>query len=183
MLIYNIINMNKLIKELEEISLSNDEILELVDGKANLILYPELSKINNIDEILYPYGACIILFLTKKNYGHWTCIFKVNDNTIEYFDPYGLYIDNALNFKMDKYFRKINNEDFAHLTYLLYISPYNISFNQYKFQKKLKGVSTCGRHTAMRLILRDLSLDEYKKFMTNRKYSPDELVTILTSYI
>lgn len=175
--------MNSLIKELENISLSNDEVLKLVNGKANLILYPELSKINNIDDVLNPYGACIILFLTKKNYGHWTCIFKLDEDTIEYFDPYGLYIDDALNFKMNKYFRKVNNQDFSHLTYLLYKSPYTITYNQYKFQKKMNGVSTCGRHTAMRLILRKLSLEQYKELMTSGKYSPDKLVTLLTSYI
>ena len=177
--------MTNLLKELESISLSNYEVLELINGKANLIQYPELATKNNIDEILHPYGACIILYLTRKNYGHWCCLFRFKDdpNLLEFFDPYGLFVDDELNFKMNENFRKINNQDYPHLTHLLYISPYKISYNQYKFQKKLKGVATCGRHTSMRLLLRDLPLDNYKKFMTSTNYTPDELVTMLTTLI
>ncbi len=173
--------MSNLLEELEKISLSNDEMLKLVNGNANLIQYPELANISNIDQVLRPYGAVIILFLTRKNYGHWICVFKVTPNMLEFFDPYGLFIDDELNFKMNKYFRKISHENYPHLTYLLYNSLYQISYNQYKFQSKMKGVATCGRHTAMRLILRDLPLDEYKELMTSTNYTPDELVTMLTS--
>lgn len=172
--------MSRTFKELENISLSNQEMIKLVNGKANLIQYPQLKNATSIDDILYPYGACIILYLTRKNYGHWTCIFKVNNDTIEHFDPYGLYIDDELNFNMDPYFRKISNEDKPHLSYLLYNSPYKLSFNQYQFQKRLKEVATCGRHVAMRLILRHLSLDDYKNLISNTEYSPDEVVTIIT---
>jgi len=171
------------LKELENISLSNTEVMHLIDGKANLIQYPQLVNVTNIDQILEPYGACIILFLTKQNYGHWTCVFKVNNNTIEYFDPYGLFIDEALDFNKDNYFRIENNQNYAHLTYLLYHSKYEITYNQYKFQSKKKGVSTCGRHTAMRLIMRNLSLDEYKKYITSFNIDPDELVTLLTIFV
>lgn len=175
--------MDRLIKELEQMSLSNQEVMKLIDGKANLIQYPQLAQINNIDEILEPYGACVILFLTKKNYGHWTCLFKVSPNTLEFFDPYGLMIDDELNFKMAEHFRRESNQDYPHLTWLLYNSPYKITYNEHKFQKKLKGVATCGRHTAMRLILRHLSLDQYKEFFDGSGMDPDKLVTILTSYI
>ena len=172
-----------MLKELQKISLSNEEMMKLVNNRANLVQYPELSKYNNIDQLLQPYGACIILYLTRKNYGHWTCVFKVDNNTIEHFDPYGLYIDEELNFNMDPYFRKVSGQDFPHLSFLLYNSPYNLSFNQYKFQQKIKDVSTCGRHTGMRLILRNLNLNDYKKLICSTKYTPDEVVTIITHAI
>lgn len=175
--------MNKIIKELEKMSLSNNEVMKLVNGKANLIQYSELAKVSNIDEILKPYGACIILFLTRKNYGHWTCLFKVKPDELEFFDPYGLFIDDELNFKMPEYFRKKSNQDYPHLTWLLYNSPYKISYNEHKFQKKMKGVATCGRHTAMRLILRYLTLEQYKELIDGSRMDPDKFVTMLTSYI
>lgn len=168
------------LEDLESISLSNIEMLKLVNGKSNLIQYPELKNATSIDDILYPYGSCIILYLTKKNYGHWTCIFKVTPDTIEHFDSYGIYPDEELNFKMDPYFRKISNQDKPHLSYLLYNSKYKLSFNQYKFQKKKSEVATCGRHCAMRIILRHLKLDDYKNLITSTEYSPDEIVTIVT---
>lgn len=168
------------IKDLEKISLSNEEMMKLVNGKSNLIQYPELANISNIDEILYPYGCCIILFLTRKSYGHWICLFKVYPDTLEHFDSYGLYPDDELNFKMDPYFRKISNEDYPHLSYLLYNSPYKLSFNQYQFQEKLKDIATCGRHVSMRILLRNLNLDDYKNLICSTDYTPDEVVTIIT---
>ena len=171
------------IEDLESISLSNVEVMNLIGNKANIIQYPELRFYENIDDILEPYGACIILFLTRENYGHWTCVFKVDENTIEYFDPYGLFIDEALDFKMNEYFRYKNHQNFAHLTWLLLNSRYEITYNEHKFQQKKKGISTCGRHTAMRLILRELSLEEYKDFIYSFNLNPDKLVTLLTIYI
>lgn len=172
-----------MLEQLEMISLSNIEVMKLVNNKSNIIKYSYLLNINNIDEILEPYGACIILFLTGENYGHWTCIFKINNNTLEFFDPYGIYPDHELNFKMDKYFRKINNQDYPHLTFLLLDSGYNISFNEIQFQDKKKNIATCGRHVSLRLILRDLSLYEYYKMFIESNINPDTFVTIITTNI
>lgn len=172
--------MDKQLKSLEDISLSNDEVLKLVDGQANLIQYPQLLRINHIDEILNPYGACIVLYLTKENYGHWTAIFKLNKNTLEWFDPYGLQPDEEQYFKMDPKFRKKVGQDYPHLLELLYNSGYNITYNQHQFQAHKSDVKTCGRHTAVRLMCRDMSLKKYYKMMHSTKYTPDQLVTLIT---
>lgn len=174
--------MNKLIKKLEDKGISNFDILELVDHKANLITYTDLAKVNNIDEILDPYGACIILFLTRKNYGHWCCLFRTG-NLLEFFDPYGLKPDEELNFKIDPYFRKIAKQDYPHLSYLLYHSPYKISYNHFQFQKFKKDVKTCGRHVAVRLMFRHLPLEKYIKLILSSKFDPDKTVTLLTFHI
>lgn len=175
--------MNQKIKNLENIGLSSDEILQLIDGKANLILYTDLAKITNIDDILKPYGACIILYLTRKNYGHWVCLIKLDDKTLEFFDPYGFMIDEELDWNIDKNFRKFSKQDYPHLTSLLYYSPYYLTYNQYKFQKKKNDIKTCGRHTALRILLRNLSLDEYYNLILSMHKDPDYLVTLLTSFI
>ena len=175
--------MDNLIRKIEAISLSNDEVMELINGKANLIQYPQLYGINSLDEILEPYGACVILYLTRQNYGHWCCVFKLDNNSVEFFDPYGLFPDEELKFRMDPNFRKRSHEDIPMLSYLLDSSPYNLSFNHHKFQKRISDVKTCGRHTAMRLICRNISLDDYINLFTNNKYDADFLVTMLTAYI
>lgn len=168
------------IKDLEKMSLSNDEVLQLIDGKANLVTYTQLKNYKNIDQLLGKYGACVILYLTKKNYGHWTCIFKINKKTLEIFDSYGIFPDDELNFKMNDNFRIVSGQNYPHLTYLLYNSPYDLTFNEYQFQKKGRDVATCGRHVATRLLLRKLSLENYKNLLTSDKYTPDEFVTMLT---
>ena len=54
--------LNKVIKEYEDVSLSNWDILKLLDNKANIILYPSLHEYKTLDEILDPYDCCVLLF-------------------------------------------------------------------------------------------------------------------------
>ena len=175
--------MDKIVKKLRDKSLSGEDIMKLVDNKANLITYPELAEYKNIDECLKPHGAAVILVETKENYGHWICIFKQNNKVLEYFDPYGLKVDEALKF-IPNNFRIKNNEKFPHLSYLLLNSKYVLTYNHYKLQKFMKDVNTCGRHVAFRLILRNIDLDTYIKLLTkNNSYDPDFWVSALTLFI
>lgn len=176
----------------EKIALSDKEVMEIIEGRANLILYRSLSNFNNIDEVLGPHQAAIILFESKPSFGHWVCLFK-RGNVIEFFNPYGDnkyneegFPDETLTF-ISKKFRKQSNQDRPVLSQLLLDSPYQLTYNEYPFQEMVEDINTCGRHCAVRLMLRDLPLKEYYKFITYLcKYldvDPDQLVTILTFYV
>lgn len=173
----------KILKKYEDVALSDKLLLKLVNGKAKLILYPELINYDNIDEVLGEYGCCILLFEAKKNYGHWCCLFKVAENEIEFFNPYGGYPDDSLKF-IPMHFRVISNQYYPYLSLLLYKSPYKLSYNEHKFQKHGNGIRTCGRHCAVRIIFRNKTLDEYTHFLNhwceklNMDY--DMLVTFIT---
>lgn len=176
---------NKFIKHLEKVSLSNYDVLHLLDGRANLVLYPDIRKYNNIEQLLGKYGACVILYLTKENYGHWCCIFKQTPHIIQFFDSYGEMVDNALDYDMDPYFRKNGGMDLPLLTQLLFdaFDRYEIRFNNFKFQEDKKDVNTCGRYCVVRLWLRNLDEYEFNDFMHSTKYNPDQLVSLLTQEI
>lgn len=178
--------MNKTLQLYEDIALSDKEVLKLIDGKANLILYPDLHKYNTIDEILEPYGACILLFEARPKYGHWCCIFKVNNKLLEFFNPYGGYPDDSLEY-IPMHFRLISNQYYPYLSILMYNSPYELSYNEHKFQKHGKNIKTCGRWCAIRLVFRNLSLDEFNeliKLLTKKlNVDSDKLVTLLTMKI
>lgn len=162
-------------------ALSNRDIMRLINNKANLLTYSELQKYKNIDEALGDYGALVLLYETKQNFGHWTAIFKVNKNKIEHFDSYGLKPDDELKF-VPEYFRRINYEDIPHLTYLLYNSGYNVIYNEYKLQKKLININTCGRWVATRLKYRMIPQKIFAKFFLEYK-DPDKIVTEITNSI
>lgn len=181
--------MNKvkqILKHYEDVALSDSQVLKLIDGRANLILYPDLHKYNTLDDILEPYGACILLFEAKPKYGHWCCIFKVNENEVEFFNPYGGYPDDSLDF-IPLHFRLVSNQLHPYLSILMMNSPYELSYNEHKFQKLNKNIKTCGRWCAIRLVLRKLSLDDFtyviKKLKQKMKITSDELVTLLTLHI
>jgi hypothetical protein len=172
-----------IIKQYEDVALSNFDLIKLLDGKANIVIYPNLVNYNNIDEVLGPYGACFLLFESKKQYGHWVCLFKRNQNTIEFFNSYGGYPDTSLEY-IPMHFREESGQIYPYLSWLLLESPYELEYNEFQFQKKNKNIKTCGRHTVIRLLLRDLDIYQYKAFldMIKRKtgMNYDQIVTMLT---
>jgi hypothetical protein len=172
--------MNKDIIKLESVSLSDDDIRRLLHNRINIIPYTDLACVHNIETILKPYGACVILYLTKENYGHWTCLFKADSNLLEFFDSYGTEIDDELDF-IENEFKKMSKQNYPHLTSLLYECPYQISYNHYPLQKKDKNIKTCGRHIVTRLLMKDLSLDDYIDFITSYNFDPDYMVTYITN--
>lgn len=166
-----------------DIALSNNDIKKLTNNKVNIITYPNLYKYKTIDEVLGEYGACIILFESRKHFGHWCLIFKQTNRMIEFFNPYNGYPDDSLNYIDDQY-RIDTNQDIPYLSLLLIKSNYDLSYNEFQFQQLKRNINTCGRHCVVRFWLRNLTLYEYNDFIRNKcikmGISPDKLVTLLT---
>lgn len=179
----NIIEMDRILEKYEDIALSNYDIMEKINKKAKIVLYPDLYKYKTIDEVLGKYGATVLLFELKPKYGHWVCIFKTNENTIEFFNPYGGYPDDSL-LKINEKFRKESNQELPILSLLLLNSHYNLTYNEFQFQEKNYNIKTCGRHCIVRLLLRNMDLYEYYNFLNilrnELNISFDEIVTLLT---
>jgi hypothetical protein len=175
--------MDKQIIKQEEKSLSNSDILDLLNGKTKILTYTELTKYDDIDDILKPYGSCVILYLTKENYGHWTLIFKQKPYLLSFFDSYGYFPDEEIKF-VPEYFREVSKQNKPHLTALLYNATkkgYKVEYNEYKYQKKKSNVRTCGRYVVARLMFRHLDNEEFHKLLTkDKRYNPDFYVTLLT---
>lgn len=165
---------------LKNISLSNVDVMKLVNGKAKVLLYSELKNYKTLDEALGEYGAMFLLIETRPDYGHWTCVFKQTKDLIECFDSYGDFIDTQLEY-IPSNFREISGQEYPMLTYLLYHSPYDISYNQHKFQKLGDGIATCGRWSSLRILLRDLPLKKFYDLFHGKK--ADDVVSILTSLV
>jgi hypothetical protein len=180
----------KELNKLKDIALSDKQLMKLIDSCANLVLYPDVHKYKNVDDLLGKYGACVLLYESKKNYGHWVCCFKLNDREIEFFNSYGDitpfagFPDAALQY-IPAHFRDESNQDHTYLGDLLYNSQYDLSYNQYKFQKLDSNIKTCGRHVVCRLWLRSLPLTKYtdvlKKWCLSFDCDYDDVVTIWTS--
>ena len=171
----------KSVKQKVDIALSDKDVLSLVEGNAVVRLYKDLARFNTIDEALGKHGALFLLYETQPDYGHWVAVIKRqgdNGPEIEYFDSYGGYVDGTLKY-VPKYFRKVSGQNFPHLSALMYNSPYDLAYNQYKFQKHGANIKTCGRWSALRIIFRDLPLETFKRLFKHA--NSDELVTMLTT--
>ncbi len=166
--------MEKKIIQLENKALSNSDILKLTDNKCNVMTYSELLNYPTLDKALGPHGALCVLYETSPRFGHWVAVIKVNDNLVEQFDPLSNKPDRQWQFITDEYKKK------PYLSHLMKESPYKLSYNQYKFQKNKKGINTCGRWCALRIILKSLTLEQFKEVVTNKKQDTDFMVTLIT---
>jgi hypothetical protein len=178
---------NKEIKRLKDVSLSEKDVMKICKGRANFIPYDQLQYVDNINQLLDPYGSCIILYLTKPSYGHFTALNLVGpkQDTLEAYDSYGYIPDDELSdFSIEPSLRKQLGEDYPYLLQLMYDSPYNLSFNEHKLQSKKSDVKTCGRWAGMRTLLKHLPLDDFVDLFKNNKLgSPDDIVCALTDDI
>lgn len=84
-------------------SLTDQEVIDLVKGKAKVVTYDQLRtfcKVKNIDDLLKPHGAVFLLYQQQKNHGHWVALFRRENRKgnveIEFFDSYGIFPDEQL---------------------------------------------------------------------------------------
>lgn len=167
--------MDSIIKKLQENPVNGNIMMKLVDYKANLMTVNDLKNYDNIDDVLGKYGAVILLYEMKKNYGHWVCLFKISDNMLFFFDPYGLAPDEQL--KFGKYSK-------PYLSRLLEESKYGLQYNPIDLQKYCKKISTCGKFVAFRLIFRNLDNKDFLSlFLDNKHYDPDFWITTLMAFL
>lgn len=161
-------------------SLSGQDVIDALDGKCNIVSYPDIKKYRNINDLLGKYKKCVILYLNSANYGHWTCIYEYN-GTIYFFDSYGVEPNGQLNW-LPKNVNKLLKQDHKHLLKLLYNSGKPIEYNEYPLQKFGKGINTCGKWVVFRLKYPFLSVENFRKLFENKNIEPDKLINSLVKF-
>jgi hypothetical protein len=166
--------MQKIVKEFITHSLSGEDIITICNGEANLLTNSEICKMSSIDDVLGQHEACVILYDRKNGEaGHWSCIFRISDNFLEFFCPYGIKPDEACEFTGAK----------SHLIDLVNKGGYKIMYNDKQLQKYKDDVNVCGRYVGLRIALRDMPLKDFIDLFTKNKcYTPDFWVTVLTLF-
>lgn len=150
-------------------SLSAEDIQKYL-RKTKIIPYGEIQRYRTAADLVYPFNECVILYKTADNYGHWTGLIK-NKYGYEFFDPYGVMLDDELDYPVqdedEEEFKWRHGQDYRYLTKLLSEVPQTVSYNHHNFQKfkRPDGVrpATCGRHTILRLLNKNKSLEQYAK--------------------
>lgn len=172
--------MDKLINKLTSLPLSGEDMMRAVDGETRVLSYSDLKNVDNIYDLFEPYNNFVLLYEMKKNFGHWCCvIYHERTNEIEFMDPYGMFIDDQFKYITDP---RISKEKY--LSKLLLDSDSKIIYNDQPLQKFSKDISSCGRHIALRINLRDIPLNEYQDMMMSKKKGErDRMVTYLTAFV
>jgi hypothetical protein len=166
--------------------LSDSDLKSILGSETKIITYPELSKYNNINELLpNSYDFVIILLLETPASGHWTALLKYN-NGFEFFDSYGNAPDVDLTKWLTPQERLKLGESQKYLSFLLQGQPY--IYNKVKYQIMKRGINTCGSHVAYRCFLfkkKQFNLLDYQKHVKNYTHlyglTPDQLVATFVS--
>lgn len=176
--------MEKIIKILKEKPLSGQDILDACNNEIKIMKYNQFSKHKTIDDAFGEFDGIAILYELRSSYGHWVLLLRHHSyKCIEYFDSYGLFIDEPLKI-INKEFKEKSGQNEMYLSILLNKSKYNIICNDIEIQIKNSSVSSCGRHLALRFLMKHLPLKEYVYIMTSDKNNnPDTIVTLLTAFI
>ena len=107
-------NKKRNIKTLINRPTSGNELLQLIGGQSNLLTYKDLCSCDDLLSTLKD-GACIVLYEIEIGKGHWCCYFITlddnGDETLEFFDPYAMIIDDELDY--------VKNKNKGHLKHLL----------------------------------------------------------------
>lgn len=161
-----------------EIPISNIQIEKAVGYEIPTILYNELYKYANIED-LFINNVCLIQYpdMNGSDIGHWI-VLTDNNGLITFFDPYGDFID-----------YQFSCIDYPYISKLLlkYIdNGGKAEYNFYRLQKLKRGVNTCGRWCILWLwCYKDTDVDNFcdKLFDISEKHNIDLdlLVTYLTN--
>lgn len=175
--------MDRLIKQCASSPYSEDDMRALCEGKVSVMSYGDAVGKASIDDVMGQHGAAIILIETKPNYGHWVALIRVNADTIEWFDSYGMAPDAELKM-VPQSFRRRSAQDAPYLSQMIAASRYsNVLYNKQKLQSTANSISTCGRWAALRVQLRDTPLQRFQRLFVGQRMEPDFYVTCLTMYI
>ena len=169
--------MDKILTNIESQDLSGDDLVKICEGKVVVVPYHTLKNYNSIEDLLDKFGAVILLYETKQNFGHYTALYYNNSKQLEFFDSYGFAPDQEL-----KYATFNLQEGIPYLTRLL--KKYNkpVTYNKTRFQMWAKDINTCGRWTSVRIRMKDkYSLNEFTQLFNKPKYfNGDFYVSALT---
>lgn len=153
---------SKSLQKAKRYALSAKQIFNLTHKHCNIFLYEELKDMKSIDYLITnhnrkagkrgmegvqppSYLPCILLYPIDKNMGHWTSIIRVDNDKIEFFDPFSIKPDDQLQFS----YKKVP----PYLSKLISRSNYDIvQTSTIQLQKLDRNINTCGRWVVMRVI-------------------------------
>lgn len=155
--------------------ISGEELLRLSKG-AKILSYDELNNYDNIDDVFGKGNKIALLYVTQVGdggkIGHWTSLTR-RGNEIEFSDPYSFQPDVQFKF-IPKDIEQESGQERGLLSRLLLNhldQGGKVTYNEKQMQSKKQGMSTCGRHAALRLYFSDVPLDEFQKQMDRIKQS------------
>jgi hypothetical protein len=175
-------SIEKIIQKSEVVDLSDTDILNITNGRCAIHTYADLERFRTIDQVLGDWNCAVILYQHEEDFGHWVTLFKVDKNTLEFFDPYGIEIDREL--KQSPFnTRRHQGKIVPHLSHLIKQSRYRLIQNRKKLQSFKQDVNTCGRWVSLRVRWRYIALEKFVQMFSGTHFDGDFYASALTKGI
>ena len=170
-------------KKLLSYMFSEKDFKRYFDIEGKILKYSELSRYNNIEELLpHDKDFKIILTETEPNTGHWCCLLR-KDKKVIWFDSYSVPPDGELKF-ISRMMNKMLNQE-VHQIHRLFKTCKQFGlvpdYNHYKYQAESDDICTCGRWVTWFVLMSNLnySLKEMHEFMERQKFQTGKPLDIL----
>ena len=160
-----------------------EQLRYALHNDVNIVDYTDLANVGNIEQLFQNSLNCIIFFPVESEFqGHYTCMmFHPDNHLISYFCSYGF--SPMRNVILSNYLKRFDEN-------MLRVLPNLIKqfckgggkflINAHQFQSNKNNISTCGQHTVMRILNRNI-IDpvEYREFLKMYNLKPDEIVSLV----
>lgn len=135
------------------------------------ITWDELAKYSSVSSLMQKKAVVVLLEIERpytNNVGHFILLLQYPDH-IEHFDSYGLTMEEELAATQEKHLTRIFQD---------YRQP--VINNTKRLQTLRQDINTCGRWVVGRLMLQEMKLDQFLKFIDYFKLNHDDLITAMT---
>ena len=134
-----------------ETLLSGQDVYNILGEEIPIVTSSHIQNASSLHDIFRGGNKALVLYDSKKNgttyVGHW-CALLLNKDGISFYDPYGHFIDDQLDY-IPKDYRKKTKQIKGALSRLIYHSPFDkVHYNPHKHQN-IRNSATCGRHCAL----------------------------------
>lgn len=178
------------------------------ESRCNVFTYPELNDFDHIDELYTQYNSnqeknafkfipgisklpftdrsCIILYMSKPGFGHWTVINRIPDGdnkySYQFLDSYGEIPDDQLEYIPEK-FREDTNQVYYTLTKLINDSGEDLFYNDIALQVLDNRIATCGYYCSIFVKYNQIPVEDFVDIIIEKsaeyKIFPDELIGLM----
>jgi hypothetical protein len=148
-----------------------DDVMRLAGNDTGFISADNLSNIKSVKDLFSRFKKIILLYIHHKDdeniIGHYVALLD-HGNSIEFFDSYGMKVDDILMMKSRRE-RMDTDQETNYLAKLLYNSGRTIEYNDLPLQSTDTRVSTCGVWSGIRCKYSQIPLNDWMNFWRKMK--------------
>jgi len=172
------------ISRAEETSLTNEDISHFLKNDVHVVLYTQLINLSDIRTLFIETSNVVLLYpVESRTNGHYVALwYDWDTNTLNHWDSYGMTINEDIKHSKQLMHSETRNTRLAlpHLLDKFKKDGGTLIVNQIRMQVLNNQISTCGRWSIVRLLMKHLDNKQFRSYMKLKDLTPDEIISLMT---